>query len=125
MNRYLYGLIQASRKWFLKFDHVMISFGFTINKIDQCIYLKVSGSKFIFLALCVDDVLLTNSDTEILRDTTQFLSKYFEIPKLGENLFGIKIIMDKSRGLLHLYHKSFIDQLLKRFHMQSRSHGAF
>jgi hypothetical protein len=58
----LYGLKQASRQWYLKFNDTITSFGFKENTIDRCIYLKVSGSKFMFLILYVDDILLASSD---------------------------------------------------------------
>ena len=51
LNRSVYGLKQASRQWYLKFDEVITEFGFKENTIDQCIYLKISGSKFIFFIL--------------------------------------------------------------------------
>lgn len=40
----------------------MLSFGFKENVVDQWIYLNVSDSKFIILALCVDDILFANND---------------------------------------------------------------
>ena len=45
----IYVLKQASRQWYQKFDKVITSFGFKENTVDQCIYLKFSGSKFIIL----------------------------------------------------------------------------
>ncbi|KAL6348287.1 hypothetical protein AAG906_005584 [Vitis piasezkii] len=39
------------------------------NTVDQCIYLKFSGSKFIILVLYVDDILLASSDVGLLHET--------------------------------------------------------
>jgi len=41
-------------------------FLFKENIIDRCIYLKVSGSKFIFLILYVDYILLETNDLSLL-----------------------------------------------------------
>jgi hypothetical protein len=49
---------ESSRQWYLKFHEVRMTFGFKENIVDQCIYLKVSGSKFLFLVLYVDNILL-------------------------------------------------------------------
>lgn len=57
LNKSIYGLKQVLRKWNKKFDQVMTTFGFQENKMDECIYLNVSGSKFMFLVLYVDDIL--------------------------------------------------------------------
>ena len=48
LKKSIYGLKQASRQWYLKFNNTITSFGFKENTVDQCIYLKVNGSKFIF-----------------------------------------------------------------------------
>ena len=49
LKKSIYGLKQASRQWYLKFHNIISSFGFVENVMDQCIYLKVSGSKvFLF-----------------------------------------------------------------------------
>ena len=56
LKKSIYGLKQASRQWYLKFHSVVASYGFVENKVDQCIYCKVSGRKFIFLILYVDDI---------------------------------------------------------------------
>ena len=38
LKRSIYGLKQASRQWYLKFDKIVTSFGFIENKFDQCVY---------------------------------------------------------------------------------------
>ncbi|KAJ7959777.1 Retrotransposon protein, putative, Ty1-copia subclass [Quillaja saponaria] len=100
----IYGLKQASQQCFLKFDEVITFLGFVENKIDQCIYLKVSGSKFIILVLYVDDILLASSDVGLLHETKLMLSKTFDMKDLGEASFvlGIEIHRDRSRHLLGL-----------------------
>jgi hypothetical protein len=62
MRKSIYGLKQASRQWYLKFDETVRSFGFKENEEDNCIYAKFRNEKFIFLILYVDDILLASSD---------------------------------------------------------------
>jgi len=70
LNKSIYGLKQqAFRKWYLKFNDIIMSFGFKENIVDRCIYLKVSGSKFIFLIMYVNDILLATNDLGILSET--------------------------------------------------------
>jgi hypothetical protein len=75
----LYSLKQACCQWYLKFHNVISSFGFVENIMDQCLYLKVSGSKICFLVLCVDDILLATNDKGLLYEVKQFLSKNFNM----------------------------------------------
>ena len=55
LRRSIYGLKQASSQWYMKFHRIVTSLGFKKNAVDQCIYLKNSGSRFIILVLYVDD----------------------------------------------------------------------
>lgn len=48
LKKSIYGLKQASRQWYYKFHHVITSYGFEANIVDDCIYQKFSGSKYIF-----------------------------------------------------------------------------
>lgn len=91
LKKYIYGLKQASRQWYLKFNDTVTSFGFKENIVDRCIYLKVSGGKFIFLILYVDDILLASNDLGLFFDTKNFLSKNFEMKDMGEAHYVIGI----------------------------------
>ena len=84
--------------------------GFVENKVDHCIYLKTSGSKFIFLVLYVDDILLS-SNVNLLHETKAPLSKTFKMKDLGEASFvlGIEIHRDRSQNLLGLSQRAYVD----------------
>ncbi|WKA03284.1 hypothetical protein VitviT2T_021403 [Vitis vinifera] len=125
LKKSIYDLKQASRQWYIKFNNTITSFGFKENIVDQCIYLKVNGNKFIFLILYVDDILLASSDLGLLRETKEHLSKNFHMVDMGEAnyVIGIEIFRDRSRGVLGLSQKGYIDRVLKRFNMQSCSSG--
>jgi Reverse transcriptase (RNA-dependent DNA polymerase) len=69
LNKSIYGLKQASHQWYFKFHQVIISFEFEPNLVDECIYHKFSGSKFVFLVLYVDDILLASNDKNMMRET--------------------------------------------------------
>ena len=121
LKKSIYGLKQASRQWYIKFHDTITSFGFKENTVDRCIYLKISGSKFVFLVLYVDDLLIASSDLGLLSETKKYLSKNFEMKDLGEASFviGIEISRDRSRGTLGLSQKAYINKVLERFSMQS------
>jgi hypothetical protein len=86
LNKLIYGLKQASRQWNLKFDQVIKKFWFRENDVDNCIYMKTKGGKFIILVLYVDDILLASSDKNMLHETKGFLSSNFDMKDLGEAL---------------------------------------
>jgi len=94
LNKSIYGFKQASCQWYYKFHQVITSYGFEANVVDDCVYHKFSGSKYSFLVLCIDDILLASNDISFLQETKKFLVKIFEMKDLGEASFvlGIKIL---------------------------------
>ncbi|KAK1697691.1 hypothetical protein QYE76_014388 [Lolium multiflorum] len=99
LKKSIYGLKQASRQWYLKFDKIIRTFGFTENVVDNCIYVKFKGSRFTILVLYVDDILLACSDKDMLHETKNFLSSNFDMKDLGEASYvlGIEIHRDRSK----------------------------
>ena len=86
-----YGLKQASRQWYLKFDSTIRKFGFQENVEDNCVYAKFTNGKYIFLVLYVDDILLASSDVNLLLEIKKFLSAKFDMKNLGEASFVLEI----------------------------------
>ena len=119
LQKSIYGLKQASRQWYIKFDEVVTANGFKENIVDQCIYMKVSGSKFIFLVLYVDDILLTTNDTDMLIETKELLFSHFDMKDLGEASYvlGIQILRDRPSGIMRLSQQTYIERILKMFNM--------
>ena len=67
LKKSIYGLKQASRQWYHKFHQVITLYGFEANVVDDCVYHKFSGSKYISLVLYVDDILLARRDIGFLQ----------------------------------------------------------
>ena len=73
----------------------------------------------------MDDSLLVSSDLGLLSETKEYLSKNFHMVDMSEAnyVIGIEIFRDRSRGVLGLSQKGYIDRVLERFNMQSCSSG--
>ena len=104
LQRSIYGLVQASRSWNIRFDSVIKAYGFIQTFGEACIYKKVSGSCVAFLILYVDDIVLIGDDTEFLNSIKGYLNKNFSMKDLGEAAYilGIKIYRDRARRLIGL-----------------------
>ena len=87
--------------------------------------MKVSGSKYIFLVLYVDDILLTANDNDMLVKTKQLLSSHFDMKDLREASYVlfIQILRDRPSGIPRLSQQIYIERILKMFNMQSCSSG--
>lgn len=116
LKKSIYGLKQASRQWYYQFHQVISSFGFEAKPVDNCVYQKSSGSKFIFLVLYVDDIILASNNIGSLHETKRFLTNKIEMKYIGDASFvlGIQILRDCSRGILGFSQRSYINILLDR-----------
>ena len=87
--------------------------------------MKVSGSKYIFLVLYVDAILLASNDTNMLVETKQLLFSHFDMKDLREASYvlGIQILCNRPSGILRLSQHTYIERILKRFNNQSCSFG--
>ena len=125
LQRSIYGLVQASRSWNIRFDSVIKAYGFIRTFGEACIYKKVSGSSVAFLILYVDDILLIRNDTEFLNSIKGYLNKSISMKDLGEAAYilGIKIYRDRSRRLIGLSQSTYFNKVLKKFKMDHVKKG--
>jgi hypothetical protein len=119
LQKYIYGLKQASQSWNLCFDEVVKEFDFIKNVKEHCVYKKVSGSVVVFLVLYVDDILLIGNDIPMMEVIKSSLRKSFSMKDLGEETYilDIKIYRDRSNRLIGLSQDAYIDKILNRFNM--------
>jgi hypothetical protein len=115
LKKSIYGLKQVSRQWYIKFDEVIRSLSFSENIVDNCIYVKFKGKDFTILVLYADDILLASSDKNMLYETKSFLSSNFDMKDLGDASYvlGIEIHRDRTKDVLRLSEKSYIDRVLQ------------
>jgi Reverse transcriptase (RNA-dependent DNA polymerase) len=123
-NQSIYGLKQASRQWNIKFNDTITSFGFEENAVDRCIYRKVSESKFIFLVLYVDDILLVANVLGILRHMKDFLLNNFEMDEFLRNLMLMNVQLElfpfkrETNSVSRIAHRMFWkESKWSQFHM--------
>lgn len=59
LQKSIYGLRQASRKWNSKFSQVVLGFDLVQSKSDYSLFTKGSGASFVALLVYVDDIIIT------------------------------------------------------------------
>ena len=100
----LYGLKQAPKQWHEKFDQIILSFDFSVNKSDKCVYCKSVNDKHIVLYLYVDNILLFGSNLSIINETKSFLCSKFEMKDMdvADVILGFKITKSVDSIILSL-----------------------
>nr|GEV89420.1 hypothetical protein [Tanacetum cinerariifolium] len=116
---------EAFRQWNKRFNDEIKKFGFNQNRDEPCVYVKASGSYVTFLILYVNDILIMENNILMLQDVKSYLGRCFVIKDLGEAAYilGIKIYQDRSKRLIGLCQRAYIEKILKRFYMENSKHG--
>jgi len=72
----------------------VLSFSFSINESDKCIYSKFEHEKGVIICLHVDHMLIFGTDLEEVDKTECFLSSKFSVKDMGKTdvVLDIKII---------------------------------
>ena len=120
LKKSLYGLKQASRQWYRKFDSFMTDHGYSRTTSDHCVFVKkYPDGNFIILLLYVDDMLIVGQDTSKISKLKLELSKSFSMKDMGpaKQILGIRIVRDRSLGQIWLSQENYIKKVLERFNM--------
>ena len=99
----------------VKFDNVMMSNGFKINKCDKCVYVKNIDKGYVIVCLYVDDILIIGSDIGIINATKKILNKQFDMKDMGiaDVILGIKVTRISEGYNLSQVH--YIEKILGKF----------
>ena len=116
LHKSLYGLKQAPWQWYKKYIEFMSNLGFNSCDMDPCCYVKKYTNSYVILGVYVDDMLIAGSSmAEIIR-LKQQLAENFEMKDLGpaKQIFGIRILRNRSEGILKLCQEKYIHKLIDR-----------
>ena len=111
---------KAPRQWYKKFDSFMTDHGYSRTTSDYCVFVKkYPNGNFIILLIYIDDMLIVGQDTGKISKLKSELSKSFAMKDLGpaKQILGIRIVRDRSLGLILLSQENYIKKFLERFNM--------
>ncbi|MCI22388.1 retrovirus-related Pol polyprotein from transposon TNT 1-94, partial [Trifolium medium] len=112
LDKSLYGLKQASRKWYEKLSQFLTTIGYAQMPSDPTLFTKKDGSKFSTLLVYVDDIVLTGNDLAELTMVKNHLHTTFGIKDLGILKFFLGIEVAHSSGGITLCQRQYCLDLL-------------
>ena len=107
LQRSIYGLVQASRTWNIRFDELIKAYSFIQTCDEACIYKKVSGSTTTFLINICEWHIVIGNDVEFSGKHKGEFERSFSKKYLSEvsYILGIKIYRDRSRRLIRFFNE--------------------
>ena len=94
---------------------MLISNGFSINDVDKCIYNKVENNSCIIICLYVVDMLIFETNLQVVINTKSFLRSKFDMKDLEEVEVILRIKITRTLNGLNLSQEHYIEKILKRF----------
>lgn len=79
----LYGLKQASQKWYEKLFHLLIQLGFRQATADHSLFIRKSPSSFVALLIYAVDIVLVRDSIPEIASIKTVLDQQFGIMDLG------------------------------------------
>ena len=117
LTKALYGLKQAPRAWFDTFSNFLIDFGFSCSKSDPSLFTYHHRDKTLIILLYVDDILLTESDEELLKSLLQGLSERFSMKDLGTPKYFLGIELESHAEGIFMHQQAYIKDIIHQASM--------
>ena len=97
----------------------MIKDGFTLKECDKCVYTKIVENECIIVCLYEDDMLILETNIEVIKSTKGMLSNNFDMKDLGiaDVIFRIKIT--RTLDGINISQSHYVDKMIERF----KEHG--
>jgi hypothetical protein len=120
LHRCIYGLKQASRRWFEKLRLILVKAGYKPTKSDPCLYTKQTKHEFTMITVVVDDLLIaSDSDTNARGVIVALRKAGLKTKDLGFPQFTIGIHIKRDEESIQMSQQLYLDTILDRFGMTS------
>ena len=106
LSKSIYGLRQASKCWYNRFDEYLKSIGFNSCPYEKCLYYSFQNDSVTYLLLYVDDLIIAGNNLMELSRIQTLLNKEFEMSKVSSlddtTFIGLDISRDRAVSYTHL-----------------------
>ncbi|XP_034684089.1 uncharacterized mitochondrial protein AtMg00810-like [Vitis riparia] len=113
LHKSLYGLKQASRRWFAKFSEVIQSASYAQSRVDYSLFTRKQGKSFTALLIYVDDILITGNDPVSIATTKNFLHSHFHLKDLGDLKYFLGIEVSASKNGIFISQRKYALEIIE------------
>jgi hypothetical protein len=113
LQKSLYGLKQASRKWYEKLTCLLVTEGYHQSTSDYSLFTLTSGSDFTALLIYVDDVILAGTSLTEFSRIKSILDAKFQIKDLGSLKYFLGLEVAQSTAGITISQRKYCLDLLE------------
>jgi hypothetical protein len=124
LDKALYGLKQASRAWYEHIKELLVDRGFKIGLIKPTFFAKKVNGELFICQIYVDDIIFGSSNKIFNDEFAKLMTDKFEMSMMGELKFFLGFEVRQLRGGTFINQAKYIQDMLKKFNMDSRVNGA-
>ncbi|KAK9073378.1 hypothetical protein SSX86_007702 [Deinandra increscens subsp. villosa] len=117
----LYGLKQAPRTWYETLSNYLLVNGYKRGAIDKTLFVKSDGKDTLMVQIYVDDIIFGSSSAALCKEFEGLMQSKFEMSSMGELNFFLGLQVKQTANGIFLNQSKYIQDMLKRFDMQSVS----
>jgi hypothetical protein len=116
LQKSLYGLKQASRKWYFTLLQHLSTLGFIASQSDPCLFHKTDSSGHsIWIAVFVDDLVISSPSIDAVNNFKSDMSARFNMKDMGplKNVLGMEV--NRTTSKLALTQTAYTKDVATRF----------
>ena len=113
LKKAIYGLKQSARAWFENFSQIVVAGGLQRCAVDHSIFYRKTTCGYVLLAVYVDDILVTCSDTKGNADIKQHLQTHFVTKDIGKPRYFLGIEFAYVHGKMALSQRKYVLDFLQ------------
>ncbi|RDX88225.1 Copia protein, partial [Mucuna pruriens] len=91
LDHALYGPKQAPRAWYERLNNFLISYGFSIGKVDKTCFRKEGNKDFIIVQIYVNDIIFGATNEHLCKNFFGLMQSEFEMSMMGELKFFLRL----------------------------------
>jgi hypothetical protein len=113
LHKSLYGLKQASRKWYEKLTSLLVAEGYVQSASDYSLFTLTRSNTFTALLVYVDDIILAGNSLDEFDRIKSVLDSAFKIKNLGQLKYFLGLEVAHSKSGITISQRKYCLDLLK------------
>ena len=114
LKKALYGLHQAPHAWNAKLDDTLLSLGFQRSPSEHAIYVRQRGDDQLTIGVYVDDLVITGSNTDDIKEFKKEMAAAFKMSDLGLLHYYLGIEVKQSAEGISLSQGAYARKILEK-----------